>query len=62
MGIMKYNSENYHRRSIRLKGYNYAQSGAYFVTICTHQKECILAEVVNGKAVLNESGKIVESV
>jgi putative transposase len=31
---MKYDPEIYHRRSIRLKGYDYAQAGAYFVTIC----------------------------
>ncbi|MBM3132449.1 MAG: hypothetical protein FJZ95_05390 [Chloroflexi bacterium] len=36
---MKYNPDKHHRRSIRLKGYDYAQSGAYFVTICTREKE-----------------------
>jgi putative transposase len=29
----------FHRRSIRLKGYDYSQSGAYFVTICTKDRE-----------------------
>jgi len=29
------------RRSIRLKGYDYACRGAYFVTACAHGKECI---------------------
>ena len=33
---MTYNAQKHHRRSIRLKGYNYSQAGAYFVTICTH--------------------------
>ncbi|MCJ7521266.1 MAG: transposase [Dehalococcoidia bacterium] len=33
---MTYNAQKHHRRSIRLKGYNYSQTGAYFVTICTH--------------------------
>ena len=31
-----YNLDIHHRRSIRLKGYDYSQAGAYFVTICTH--------------------------
>lgn len=31
--------ERHHRRSIRLKGYDYAQAGVYFVTICTHQRQ-----------------------
>ena len=31
-----------HRRSIRLHDYDYAQAGAYFVTICTHGRECLL--------------------
>ncbi len=33
------------RRSIRLKGYDYTKNGAYFVTICTHNRECILWDV-----------------
>ena len=36
---MKYNSDVHYRRSIRLKEYDYAQPGAYFITICTHNKE-----------------------
>src|SRR4030042_4794431 len=36
---MKVNPRIYHRRSIRLKGYDYSQSGAYFVTICTKGRE-----------------------
>jgi REP element-mobilizing transposase RayT len=37
-----------HRRSIRLKGYDYAQSGAYFVTLCAHQRACLFGEIVVG--------------
>ena len=36
---MPYNPEKHHRRSIRLKGYDYSQHGAYFVTLCTSEKE-----------------------
>jgi len=35
----------YHRRSIRLRGYGYAGNGAYFVTICTANRACILSKV-----------------
>ena len=35
---LKYDPARYHRRSIRLYGYDYATPGAYFVTICTHQR------------------------
>ncbi len=57
---MKYDPNKHHRRSIRLKGYDYAQAGAYFVTIVAHQRECLFGEVVDGEMVLNEYGRIVE--
>lgn len=43
---MPYDSTQYHRRSIRLKGYDYTQPGAYFVTICPHDRACLFGEVV----------------
>ena len=55
---MKYNPEIHHRRSIRLKGYDYTQPGAYFVTVCAHQRMHFFGEVVNGEMVLNDRGKI----
>ena len=36
---MKYDPEINHRKSIRSKGYDYSQGGAYFLTICTRNKE-----------------------
>lgn len=47
------------RRSNRLKHYDYAANGAYFVTICTHNRECLFGEIVDGEMVLHRSGKIV---
>ncbi|MEW6181024.1 MAG: transposase [Chloroflexota bacterium] len=47
------------RRSIRLKGYDYSQPGAYFVTICTRDRACLFGTVVNGEMRLNEWGEIV---
>jgi putative transposase len=49
--------EGHHRRSVRLKGYDYAQPGAYFVTICTHGRVCIFGDVVNGEMIVNECGQ-----
>lgn len=43
---MRFDPQRHHRRSIRLKGYDYTQAGAYFVTLITHQRECILGEIV----------------
>ncbi len=56
---MKYNPDYHHRRSIRLKGYDYRQAGAYFVTICTQDRECLFGEIVDGEMRLNELGQIV---
>ncbi len=57
---MKFDPEKHHRRSIRLKGYDYSQPGAYFITICTRDRECLFWNVVGGKMVLNDVGKVVE--
>jgi len=55
---MKYDPNKHHRRSIRLKGYDYTQPGAYFVTICTYQREILFGEIVDGKMLLNPCGDI----
>ena len=48
------------RRTIRLAGYGYSQTGAYFVTICSQNRNCLFGEIVNGKMQLNKYGVIVE--
>jgi REP element-mobilizing transposase RayT len=58
---MVYNPDIHHRRSIRLVGYNYSRSGAYFITICTHHRECIFGEIVNRAINYNELGNIARS-
>jgi len=55
---MPYNPNIHHRRSIRLTGYDYTQQGAYFVTICTHQRNCLFGEIVDGEIKLNTNGEI----
>jgi len=57
---MPYDPQKHHRRSIRLKGYDYSQPGAYFVTICTWRRDCLFGEVVNGIMRLSPAGKIVQ--
>ena len=56
---MSYNPAKHHRRSIRLKGYDYSEAGIYFLTICTHQRECLFGEIIDGEMKLIEFGKIV---
>jgi len=57
---MAYDPEKHHRHSIRLPQYDYSQSGVYFVTICTHERECMLGEVVDGAMNLNDRGAVVD--
>jgi len=56
--IMKYNPQKHHRRSIRLKGYDYTQPGAYFITICAYQRMHVFGEIIDSQMILNEIGKI----
>lgn len=56
---MKYNPEIHHRRSIRLKGYDYTQPGAYFVTFCSYRRDEIFGEVINAEMKLSTAGKFV---
>jgi len=63
-----FNSNFYNRRSIRLKDYDYSQSGIYFITICCHDYKCLFGEIVKSpqnelgvyevNMVLNEFGQI----
>jgi REP element-mobilizing transposase RayT len=45
-----------------VQGYDYTQAGAYFITICTRDRESFLGKAVNGVVQLNEMGLLVESV
>jgi putative transposase len=57
---MNYNPELHHRRSIRLKGYDYSTAGAYFITICTHDREQLFGDIVDRTMVLNKLGNIAQ--
>jgi hypothetical protein len=56
---MGYNPDIHNRRSIRLKGYDYATPGACFVTICIRNRECLFGAVTDGMMRLNEAGHMV---
>jgi REP element-mobilizing transposase RayT len=60
--MMPYDPDRHARRSIRMRDYDYAQPGAYFVTVCTYQRECLLGDVIaDGHALvrLSKYGRIV---
>ena len=48
----------HHRRSIRLKGFNYSSEGAYFLTLVTQDRQCLFGTIANDEMILNEFGKI----
>lgn len=49
----------HHRRSIRLKGYDYRQTGAYFVTICAYGRACLFGKIIDGVVHLSPLGCLV---
>jgi putative transposase len=58
--LSRHMSPQHHRRTIRLQGYDYSQVGAYFITICTHNRECLFGTITDGEMILNEYGRIVQ--
>ena len=55
---MAYNPKTHNRRSLRLKGYDYSKSGAYFITICCANREARFGKVEKGEMILNEFGAV----
>ena len=53
--------KSHRRRPLRLKDYDYCQEGAYFITICTRNRKCLLAKVIENEVRLNNWGRVVES-
>jgi len=47
------------RRSLRLKGYDYRSTGAYFVTIVTRGRVCRFGDIVDRRMILTEAGRMV---
>ncbi len=55
----KFDPQKHHRRSIRLKGYDYSSEGAYYITIVAQGRECLFGEIVYGGMILNDAGQMI---
>ena len=53
--------DKYRIESVRLQGYDYSQPGAYFITIVTHNRQCLFGNIVDGEMMLNEFGVLVKN-
>lgn len=49
------------RRPLRLPHYDYASAGAYFVTICTEERICLLGNIRDSTMRMNQFGEVVET-
>ncbi len=49
-----------HRRSIRLRGYDYSQQGAYYITLVTQTRKSLFGEIADGEMRLNEAGQMIQ--
>ncbi len=58
---MGYDPQIHHRRSIRLAGYDYSQSGAYSVTVCTQGRQTLFGTVADGMMEPNDAGRMVQA-
>lgn len=58
---MTYNPNKHHRRSVRLKGYDYSQTGLYYITICVQNRACLFGKIENGNMILNDAGHMIEN-
>ena len=57
---MTYDLIKHHRRSIRLKEYDYSWPAWYYLTICTSNRECVLGKIVDEKMVLSQWGNLAQ--
>jgi len=59
---MPFDPRKHHRRSIRLKNYDYSQSGAYFITCCTQGRICLFGEIKHNEMHLNTAGEMLKQI
>jgi putative transposase len=60
--MMSFDPMQHDRRSIRLKGFDYSQDGALFVTLAAQGSDCLVGKIIDDRMGLNEAGKIIEAV
>ncbi len=58
---MPFDPDQRHRRSLRLLGYDYSQTGAYFVTLCAQDRACLFGEIAAGQMLLNDVGRMISA-
>jgi putative transposase len=58
---MKFNPNIHHRKSIRLKNYDYSQAGLYFITICTEHRHCLFGTTQNDNMALHDAGNMIDN-
>lgn len=58
---MPYNPHIHHRRSIRLKGYDYLQEGLYFITICVQDRKCLFEDITVGAPLVDGQNDSVQN-
>jgi len=59
---VKFDPLRHHRRSIRLKGYDYSRPGMYFVTVVSQGRLCYFGEIISGEMILNDAGIMIGSI
>lgn len=57
-GVVTFDPDKHRRRTVRLKGYDYSQPGACFVTVCSYRKAAILGEIQEGSVLLSKMGRV----
>ena len=56
------NDHNYPiRKYIRLRGFDYSNTGFYFITINIQSRLCLFGNIINGKMILNDAGRMIEN-
>lgn len=55
---MKYDPFKHRRHSLRVRGYDYSRIGAYYITMVTHNRECLLGDVADGQVKLSPIGQV----
>jgi REP element-mobilizing transposase RayT len=59
---MTFNPDIHRRRSIRLKAHDYSSAGAYYVTVCAQNRECVFGNIMDMEMKLNDAGRMVQGV
>ena len=59
---MSYDSTIHQRRSIRLKRYDYAGPGIYYITLCTQHRLCLFGNIINEEMKPNSAGLMITKI